>query len=101
MARRDPFTGTVRKDAEQVEFVKPPEPRSKATYDLPKQIIGAVNSIAKDENVSRSDVVAWALAELIGAHKAGNVDWTEQRDPAFTNPRAKWKLRLPDIGGKP
>lgn len=76
---------------------KPPEPRSKATYDLPQSMIAAVNEIAKVEKVTRSDVVAWALAELLAEYRAGRVDWTEHREPAVRNPRAVWKLTIRDF----
>ena len=76
---------------------KPPEARSKATYDLPQPIIAAVNEIARAEKVTRSDVVAWALAELLAEYRAGRVDWTEHREPAIRNPRAVWKLTIREL----
>ena len=99
MARRRDAFGTVAQDVRDVlaERPKPKPKRSKATYDLPRAIVKAVNEIAKAEGVARSDAVAWALAELVAQYRAGEVDWTECREPAVRNPRAAWKLVLPDL----
>ena len=100
MARRDALT-TVTEDIERTLATRPtPKPeRSKATYDLPKAIIEDVNEIAAAEEVARSDVVAWAIWELVQRHKAGEVDWTGHRERADRNPRATWKLVIPGNGG--
>ncbi len=98
--RRD-FFQTVGDDLAAVlaDRPKPKPKRSKATYDLPRSIIQAVNDIAQAEEVTRSDVVAWALQVFIKRYHAGNVDWTHHRKPAVNNPRATWKLVIPAHGG--
>ena len=101
MAKRKDPLATVADDVAAIlaERPKPKPKRSKATYDLPKPIVQAVNEIAKAEEVARSDVAAWALWELIRRYRAGEVDWTDHRELATRNPRARWRLVLPDDGG--
>jgi len=89
--------GLLDKLLEQAEEAEEAAKRHKATFDLPKKLIEAVKEIAKEERVSRSDVAAWALAELVRAYRRGEVDWTECRDPVARSPWADWRLRIGEL----
>lgn len=72
--------------------------RPKATYDLPLAMIEAVNATAEQEDVARSDIVAWALAEFLDRYQAGEVDLSESKRPA-RGLRFALKLELPGEWG--
>lgn len=72
--------------------------RHKATYDLPEPMIAAIDRIADRESIPRSDVVAWAVAELLERFDAGQVDWTPHKRPAKSL-RWAYKLQLPGQWG--
>jgi len=97
MARRTGHLGTVAEDVAAILADRPKLKlrRSKATYDLPKRVIMAVDKIASAEGIARSDVVAWAIADLLRRYRAGEVDWSECKGPS-RSPRTEWKLELPE-----
>ena len=97
MARRMGHLGTVAEDVAAILADRPKLKlrRSKATHDLPQWIIRAVAEIASAEGIARSDVVAWAIADLLRHYQAGEVDWSECKGPS-RSPRTEWKLELPE-----
>jgi len=101
MAKRKNPLATVAEDTAAIlaDRPKPKPKRSKATYDLERRLVREVDEIARAESVTRSDVVAWALWELIRSYRAGEIDWTAHREHADRNPRATWKLVIPGDGG--
>ena len=68
--------------------------RPKATYDLTTKVIDRVKQVAAEEDVSQSDIVAWALAEFLERHKAGGVDLAPHKKPTRSL-RVMFKLELP------
>jgi undecaprenyl pyrophosphate synthase len=68
--------------------------RPKATYDLTLSLLDAVERIAEDEDISKSDVVAWALCEFLERYEAGEVD-LEPFKVAARSLRFACKLELP------
>ena len=70
--------------------------RSKATFDLPAEMIERAREIAKAESVPVSDVVGLALALWLDQYEAGDLD---ERKRASRSPRFEWKLDLPGEWG--
>ncbi|NLG48932.1 MAG: hypothetical protein GX552_02330 [Chloroflexi bacterium] len=68
--------------------------RPKATYDLTLTLLDAVERVAKDEDISKSDVVAWALCEFLDKYEAGQVD-LEPLKVSARSLRFACKLELP------
>lgn len=69
--------------------------RPKATYDLPLALIEKVQEIASREDVSQSDIVAWALVEFLERYEAGEVVLQEHKTSARSL-RFACKLELPE-----
>lgn len=73
--------------------------RSKATFDLPAELIAAIAAIAAAEGVSKSDLVAEFLTRAANAHQKGAIDLTGQKQPA-RSVRWDWKLLLTELEEK-
>lgn len=69
--------------------------RPKMTYDLPAGMIEGIERVAKAESIPQSDVVAWAVAELLQRYNAGQVDWQHDKRTARSL-RWSWRLVLPE-----
>jgi len=69
--------------------------RPKATYDLSLALIEKVQEIAASEDVSRSDIVAWALIAFFDRYEAGEVDLRPHKSMARSL-RFACKLLLPE-----
>ena len=69
--------------------------RPKATYDLPLALIEKIQEIASREDVSQSDIVAWALVEFLERYEAGEVVLQEHKTSARSL-RFACKLDLPE-----
>lgn len=69
--------------------------RPKMTYDLPAGMIEGIERVAKAESIPQSDVVAWAVAELLQRYDAGQVDWGQDKRTARSL-RWSWRLVLPE-----
>jgi hypothetical protein len=65
--------------------------RSKATYDLPEEIITAIREIAKQEDISQSDLVAELLVRAVNIYRAGELVLDKQKQPARS---LKWLYKL-------
>ena len=98
--RRDPFDTAIDDLARVTANCPTIRRRSKATYDLPEDIVQAVHQISDAESIARSDVVAWALSLLITDYRHGSIDWTNCRTPS-RSPRTAWKLEIPPIPADP
>ncbi len=70
------------------------EARPKATYDLPLSLIEAIQTIADEEQVSRSDVAAWALADFVTRYRGRDIDLREHKERARSL-RCLYKLVIP------
>jgi hypothetical protein len=68
--------------------------RPKATYDLSLALIEKVREVAGQEDVSQSDIVAWALIAFLERHAAGEVD-LDAHKTAATSLRFAFKLEFP------
>ena len=69
--------------------------RPKATYDLSLVLIEKVQEVASREDVSQSDIVAWALVEFVERYEVGEVDLQEYKTIARSL-RFAYKLILPE-----
>jgi len=69
--------------------------RPKATYDLALALINEVREVASQEDVSQSDIVAWALIEFLERYTAGEVDLGEHKKAARSL-RFAFKLEFPE-----
>ena len=71
------------------------EKRPKATYDLSMKLIESVQEIARGEDVSQSDVVAWALIDFMERYRAGDVNLDSRKKPARSL-RFAYRLEFPE-----
>lgn len=71
------------------------EKRPKATYDLSMKLIESVQEVARGEDVSQSDVVAWALIDFLVRYHAGDVNLDDYKQPARSL-RFAYKLEFPE-----
>lgn len=69
--------------------------RPKATYDLTSAILDAVDHVSEQEDIAKSDVVAWALIEFLARYEEGGVD-LEPHKVAARSLRYTCKLILPE-----
>ena len=65
--------------------------RTKATYDLPEDVIAAVRQAASEEDVSQSDLVAELLVRALNAYRAGALVLDNQKVPARS---LRWLYKL-------
>jgi hypothetical protein len=104
--RQDPFTGSGAQEIDheleaQLNVREHRKARArkaerpKATYDLPLALIEKVQEVASREDVSQSDIVAWALAEFLEHYEAGGVNLQEHKTAARSL-RFACKLELPE-----
>jgi ribosome-binding protein aMBF1 (putative translation factor) len=70
--------------------------RSKATYDLPPELIAAIGEIAEAEGLSRSDVAAELLIRAINYYRAGNLVLDNEKQSARSL-RWDWKITLSEL----
>lgn len=68
--------------------------RPKATYDLSTKVIDQVKRVAAEEDVSQSDIVAWALTEFLDRYREGGVELAPHKKPTRSL-RVLFKLELP------
>ena len=69
--------------------------RPKATYDLSLALLEKVQEVASREDVSQSDIVAWALVAFLERYEAGGVSLDEHKNAARSL-RFACKLELPE-----
>lgn len=104
--RRDPFASSGTEDLdpelqaqltvrERRKAAQRKAERPKATYDLPLALLDAVESAAAEEDISKSDIVAWALVEFLERRARGEVDLEPHKRPARSL-RVECKLELPE-----
>ncbi len=70
--------------------------RSKATYDLPSELVEALRQIAAKEDVSISDVAAEFLIRAVNDYLAGTLSLHGQKRPTRSL-RVGWKLELSEL----
>ena len=103
--RRDPFSsgGTGDIDPELQAQLESRErrraqarkaKRPKGTYDLPLKMLEALNNVAEDESVPRSDLVALALSDFFERYYRGDVSLDQLKTPTRSL-RFDYKLQLP------
>ena len=99
---------TRAKRAKEVQKIAPDKGRKAAkdrkrgrmAYDLPQDVIEAVRAIAKQENVSQSNLVGVVLAEWANAYTAGEIEIDQEKRQPSQHPRWVWKLDIPGIDGR-
>jgi hypothetical protein len=70
--------------------------RTKATYDLPAELIAAITKIAKTQNISKSDLVTEFLIRAVNDYRSGTLVLDNSKEPSNTL-RWSWKLKLTDL----
>lgn len=99
--RRSALKGeTVTEDIKAVMADRPkPKPaRVVISCDLRSRALKrAIEEVAQEEGVSRSDVIRYAVTEFLKLYHDGEVDWSKIREPATKNPKVAWRLRLPSV----
>jgi predicted transcriptional regulator len=104
--RQDPFTGSGAQDIdreleaqlgarERRKAKARKAKRPKATYDLSLALIKKIQEVASREDVSQSDIVAWALVEFLERYEAGGANLQEHKTAARSL-RFACKLELPE-----
>ena len=67
--------------------------RPKATYDLPARVLAAVDEVADQESVAKSDIVALAIVRFVQAYREGGVELDKVQARSL---RYSWKVQLPE-----
>jgi len=104
--RQDPFTGSGAQEIdheleaqlnvrERRKAKARKAERPKATYDLSLALIAKVQEVASREDVSQSDIVAWALVAFLERYERGEIDLQEHKNAARSL-RFACKLALPE-----
>jgi hypothetical protein len=70
--------------------------RSKATYDIPPDLAKSVETLAGGLKCSKSDIVTFAVADLLARCEAGTVDLQGHLQPHGRSPRFAFKLSRSD-----
>lgn len=70
--------------------------RSKATYDLPPELIAMIGEIAEAEGLSRSDVAAELLIRAVNRYHDGDLVLDNEKQSARSL-RWDWKLILSEL----
>ena len=70
--------------------------RSKATWDIPRQILDALAAIATAESVSKSNLVAEFLARAVNAYHKGKIELSGQKQPGRSL-RWDWELVITSL----
>lgn len=73
--------------------------RQRALYDLPEDVIQAVDALAERISSSKSQVAAYLLITGLHAVANGQVDLSAARRPS-RSPRFEYTLTLPKLPGK-
>ena len=69
--------------------------RSKATYDLPAELIARIDKVAAEYDVPKNQVAAFFLDHALRQYETGRVDLTPYLRPSRV-PRFSQFLRLPE-----
>jgi hypothetical protein len=72
------------------------EARSKATYDLPEELIAAVAARAAREDCSVSGLAGLLMAHGLAALRRGEIDVDRYLQPS-RSPRFAWVVDVPDV----
>lgn len=70
--------------------------RSKATYDLPPELITTIGEIAEAEGISRSDMAAEFLIRAVNYYRTGSLVLDNEKRSARSL-RWDWKLILSEL----
>jgi thiamine pyrophosphate-dependent acetolactate synthase large subunit-like protein len=71
--------------------------RTKAGWDLPPDIIEAIQDLSSDNDISQSQIVGYILADWLNRHAEGKASLPPKGDWEPTRGRYLWKIEIPEL----